>query len=346
MKPKTSQLLKELEKATKGSFFCSESEHSFIPFIWETAEKGNLVPDKLLMSEGFLYQAEISDVFPQNLKSNREGRIDAIQKDDNSRQKLMSFFEMQQININDVNISTIRPASQRYHLLTKENLMEELQEEDLKQQEFIDFLSSSCKSVEVYIAKKDDADEYPDNEFESFPLILVETFDREWIGIVPEVDADDSARRSEPLPKRAEAPLNQEEESRESTTSLLAEIKERLANVSFITRQYYEPDYQVNSFTLKFSKSKESVLCLLLEASGFFRVYQFQDFHEEAGLSDNDPEYKENTKSMEAVDEILTSNLINLREYIVGCMSIFYLYDVGQTTDGDWVGVRTIAIWT
>jgi Nuclease A inhibitor-like protein len=72
-------------------------------------------------------------------------------------------------------------------------------------------------------------------------------------------------------------------------------------------------------------------------------------FSQEAELydeDDEDPEEKRYYTSLEPLDRLLVSNLSNLREYVVGCESVFYLYDVGQNSDGDWVGVSTIATWT
>ena len=111
------------------------------------------------------------------------------------------------------------------------------------------------------------------------------------------------------------------------------EIKERLSNIKFITRQYYEPDYEVDTYILETAKNKEILLSRLLYLNGFINTCHFEDFSNEF-------------ENLKPLNEILRSNLTDLREYVIGCMSIFYLYDVGQTIDGDWVGVRTTAVWT
>ncbi|WP_019502054.1 hypothetical protein [Pseudanabaena sp. PCC 6802] len=79
----------------------------------------------------------------------------------------------------------IFPQNLKFHT---GDLSEEQQAEDRKQLEFIDFLRSRCKTVEVYFAEKYDAPRELNEKFESFPLILAETEDGEWIGITPEVD--------------------------------------------------------------------------------------------------------------------------------------------------------------
>jgi hypothetical protein len=312
-----------------------------------------------------------------------------------------------------------------------------MQAEDRKQIEFIDFLRSRCKSVEIYIAEKYDGS---DDKFESLPLILAETSDGEWIGVTPEVDADFNARlrknispfdsdlkkekefwehsrwKSEKIPfqiwdnislqakadfyirfdlqsllrssdisvpdsilkqnqfgstvpqfyTRMDWSYNLREElSKEDridkllqidalkrqqvnkVTHLLAtEIKEKLLGVKVLTRQYYEPNHPVENFVMSASARKECVLTSLLEAVGFVRTCPFQEFSKEAENYKDYPNEASHYIKLKPIDDFLGNNLSNLREYVVGCMSVYYLYDVGQTSDGDWVGVRTVAIWT
>jgi hypothetical protein len=94
------------------------------------------------------------------------------------------------------------------------------------------------------------------------------------------------------------------------------------------------------------SANKEFVLNSLLEAVGFVNTFAFQEFSKEAENYEGYPDEMEDYTRLKPIDEFLVNNLSNLREYVVGCMSVFYLYDVGQTSDGDWIGVRTVAIWT
>jgi hypothetical protein len=314
-----------------------------------------------------------------------------------------------------------------------------MQAEDLNQLEFIDFLRSRCKSVEVYIAKKFDAPESED-EFESFPLILIETENGEWIGVAPEVDADFNARlrenispfdsdlkkeqefwkyarnKAEAIPSeildtislkaksdfyvrfdlesliknsdifvpdsilkrkhfgdrvpqfytRLDWSYNLQKKLLESSdynsflqievlkrqqvnkaTYLLAtEIKEKLLGMKLFTRQYGKPHEPVENFVMSASANKEFVLNSLLEAVGFVNTFAFQEFSKEAENYEGYPDEMEDYTRLKPIDEFLVNNLSNLREYVVGCMSVFYLYDVGQTSDGDWIGVRTVAIWT
>lgn len=42
----------------------------------------------------------------------------------------------------------------------------------------------------------------------------------------------------------------------------------------------------------------------------------------------------------------MAENLTRIRRYEGGCMSISYLYNVGQNAASDWVGVTTVGIWT
>lgn len=366
MKVTTGRLLRELRGVVEDLVYSSESEYPIEPFVWEIAESGELTLDKLLQSEGFLRQVEIDDVFPQHLKFPRE------------------------------------------------NHPEELQAEDHKQQELIDFLRSRCKSVQVYLARKNDGCDDPETEFESFPLILAETKTGEWVGIAPEVDTDFETRMNaerlladydpclekrfwesafsyqEHMPsqnradfyvrfdlksllKSLDVPLHpdltrsttvsdflvqrneaekllemaahQNEQISESTLSLAAEIKELLVGMKLLIREYYEQYWDVERFIMKTDITKELALSHLLNATGFSRICQFIEFSKEAELYDDDPEDERYT-SLKPLDELFAYNLSDLREYVVGCMSIFYLYSVGRTLHGDWVGIRTVAVWT
>lgn len=395
MNANTARLLESLRQTTDGLLYQSEAEYPIEPFLWDAAAKGTLTPEKLLASEGFLRQVEISEIFPQNLK---------------------------------------------FH---GETLSAAMQAEDQKQHELIDFLRSRCKTVEVYLAQKDDAPNAPFQEFEAFPLILAETQAGEWLGITPEVSADfqrrmraeslisdhdpylekkfwQTARDIDPslaqqkadfyvrfdlhsfLEKSSEIELfqtptgsfsvrdfliKQEGSTRlvemfanrnvqigSATLSLASEIKEMLVGTKLFVTAYYQKHEEKTQFILRVAASKAALIADLLYANGFCGLYQFVKFSDEAELNyQGDPEeqlqyeqftefydetetsedeleeqrqYEWQYERLKSLDQLLLSNLSNLREYVVGCISVFYLYSVGQTADGDWVGVRTTAVWT
>lgn len=378
MNANTTRLLESLRQTTDGLLYQSEAEYPIEPFVWDIANKGALTPEKLLASEGFLRQVEVSEFFPQNLK---------------------------------------------FH---GETLSAAMQAEDQKQQELIDFLRSRCKTVEVYLAQKNDAPDAPFQEFEAFPLILAETQTGEWVGIAPEVDAGfqrrmraeslisdhdpylekkfwQTARDIDPslaqqkadfyvrfdlhsfLEKSSEIELfqtptgsfsvrdfliKQEGSTRlvemfanrnvqigSATLALASEIKEILVNMKLFATAYYGKHQEITTFVLRMATSKVSVLSDLLYATGFCGLYQFvkfsdeaepceADFSDEAESCEDDLDEQRRYERLKSLDRLLLSNLSNLQEYIVGCKSVFYLYSVGQTVDGDWVGVLTTAVWT
>lgn len=366
MRATTARLFEELKQVTADLCYSTEAEYPIEPFVWEFAEKGELTLDKLWQFEGFLQQVKIDQVFPQNLK---------------------------------------------FH---QNNLWDEMQVEDRKQLELIEFLRSRCQSLEVYLAQKDDGPDDVATEFEEFPLILAETATGEWIGIAPEATTDFETRLSaerlgvdynplleqqfwwsafsykerlpphnradfyvrfdlESLLRSLEIPLSADletsltikeflvklkqadsllpiatrhtEQVSAVTLSLATEIKKRLIGIKLFTRQFCEPHQPVERFVMRIASTKELLICDLVDAMGFARVCQFIQFSQEAEGYD-DPEDEERYTSLEPLDQLLTSNLSNLREYVVGCASVFYLYDVGQTLDGDWLGVSTAAVWT
>jgi hypothetical protein len=97
---------------------------------------------------------------------------------------------------------------------------------------------------------------------------------------------------------------------------------------------------------MRIATNQAALVDSLVDATGFSRVREFNQFGKEAELYNDHPEAGKRYMVLKPLDELLVKNLSSLREYVVGCMSVFYLYSFGETSEGDWVGVRTTAIWT
>lgn len=82
---------------------------------------------------------------------------------------------------------------------------------------------------------------------------------------------------------------------------------------------------------------KDELLYRLLGTVEFFRAYTFDEY--------SSGEYQDCEK-FHCLDEILKSNLTSLRDYIIGLNAKFFIYSIGRTMEGDWLGVSTSATWT
>ncbi|MEM9503544.1 MAG: nuclease A inhibitor family protein, partial [Cyanobacteria bacterium P01_E01_bin.43] len=139
----------------------------------------------------------------------------------------------------------------------------------------------------------------------------------------------------------------QNTQAEEATLSLIEEIKQRLMGMELWTKQFFEPNFHAERFVVRVSKTKQNLLSSLATAAGFTRASEFLNLNSEDDLDEYDSEaVRQSEARLKVLDQWMTDNLKNLRSYEVGCMSVFYVYKIGQNVDGDWVGVTTVGIWT
>lgn len=362
MKSTTARLLEELRTITEGSVYYTEAEYPIEPFVWEVAENGELTLDKLLQAEGFLRQVKSDDVFPQNLKFHTEKLSEEMQVEDRKQQVLIDFLQSHcqslEVHLARKNDGPHEPETEfeSFPLILAETKAEEwigiAPEVDTDFETrlnaarlFPDYDPHAEQRIWRYafweierIPPQNRADLYVRFDLESLlrssEVPLSPISDRS-------ITVRDSLMRNENAEALLEMAARQKAQVSKATLSLAAEIKELLVGMKLSTKQYYVPQQAVESFVMRAATSRELVLSGLLDAARFARVCQFIEFSKEADDTE-DTRYT----SLKSLDQLLLHNLSNLREYVVGCMSVFYLYDVGQTSDGDWVGVRTTAVWT
>lgn len=202
-------------------------------------------------------------------------------------------------------------------------------------QEIINFLELYTTSSQIYrISLEDESGEY-----EAFHILVGNTKDGDWIGICPKIDTEPSARRSEKFLIESSTLV------KESTLELKTKLEPLLAKLKFIVIEYYEKNQEKQGFVLEIADTRAVMMKKLLDSIGFVKTCAFKGFSENAEEND-DPESREYFEKFKPLDELLKSRLTNLREYVIGGMAVYYLYDIGQTPYEDWVGVWTIAIWT
>ncbi len=198
-------------------------------------------------------------------------------------------------------------------------------------------LQKSLESIEILrISISGETEDL--GEYETFYLIIGKTQAGDWIGISPKIDAESSARRSDILL------LDSSVLVRENTLALVTELENMLPGLEFPVVQYYVKD-KIENFLIETAENRELLIDKILHSLEFVKTCAFKKFSDYySPIRDEDEEV--DFEKVKRLDRILQSNLTNIREYVIGGMAIYYLYDIGQTQGGDWIGVSTIAIWT
>jgi Nuclease A inhibitor-like protein len=165
--------------------------------------------------------------------------------------------------------------------------------------------------------------------------------DGRWIGISPIRRYIEFPDR--PTPEKFQA---QSIEPRDiEILELQSKLKPILDSVAFIGRQCYDVYDEEHQYACEFAETEDAVINRLLHLSNFLNTWEFEGM----ALGDTGLEGLSNLKEegkFDTIDRLLRSHLKNLRVYIVGSISIFDIYAVGQAQSGDWLGVSTTAIWT
>lgn len=100
-------------------------------------------------------------------------------------------------------------------------------------------------------------------------------------------------------------------------------------------------DITTREFYVTYANSLGQLIYQLLDAIDFMITCSFAPFGSVAEYED--PEFFQN---IHPLDQLLQLNLTNLQEYVIGTYSLFHIYAIGNTQNGDYVGVSTVAVWT
>jgi len=101
-------------------------------------------------------------------------------------------------------------------------------------------------------------------------------------------------------------------------------------------------------YVIETAYARDLIFYKLLKSVGFFRAYLFEDFSKDYNENDleGDDEELKYYERLKALEQLLRLELRDLREYVIGVGSTCHLYDLGKTSDNDWLGVHTVATWT
>ncbi|AFZ02767.1 nuclease A inhibitor family protein [Calothrix sp. PCC 6303] len=210
--------------------------------------------------------------------------------------------------------------------------------------EIIDLIESTASKLEIYQIKINDES----GEYEAFQIFIIQTENGDWLGFAPKIEAEPSSRRSEKIQ------ITDNTQISPSAIELKSKLELLLSQLKFIVTEYYEPNQIKQGFILEIAATKSDVIYKLLDSLGFLKVCNFKKFSDYLDFDEkdylNNPEFLEQIRQIhqqyQSLDNFLESNLSNLREYVLGGMAVYYLYNIGQTQEGDWVGIATTAIWT
>lgn len=195
-------------------------------------------------------------------------------------------------------------------------------------------LQTHCKNINVYKILHFDPmlrDQNQDN-MDEFYIIIAETHEGNWLGIAPKIGAEDYVRSDTyrvQIPTDA-TPIN-------SNQTLINHLENLLTGLEFATIQ----DITTREFYLTYANSQAQIIYQLLDAIDFVITCSFAPFGSVAEYED--PEYFQN---IHPLDQLLQLNLTNLQEYVIGTYSLFHIYAIGNTQNGDYVGVSTVAVST
>jgi Nuclease A inhibitor-like protein len=172
--------------------------------------------------------------------------------------------------------------------------------------------------------------------FESIKILVGKVSDDCWIGISP--ICSNIEFPNQPTLKKFLARKTENDE----TAAIKFKLKPVLDVMTFITRSCYLDFEKDNRYVCEFAKTESEAINRLLHLSNFINTWKFEGIGcARTGYFDIDE-----ASRFDCIDELLTSYLKNLRVHVVGTISMFDLYAIGQSENGDWLGVSTTAIWT
>jgi hypothetical protein len=179
-----------------------------------------------------------------------------------------------------------------------------------------------------------------DDLHDSFRIVFGSTTSGEWIGISPRIPAD----FEEWNPRGTGSPLLPiYVPQTQITRDLLARLEPLLPDLDFDEPNFWG-GYRFKGFIVRVGATRELMFSSLLDSIGFARKFPFLKFTPVVSEED-EGEDEEVLVATQALDTLLQSNLSNLHTYLFGICTCYNIYAIGQTQEGDWAGVASMAVW-
>lgn len=199
-------------------------------------------------------------------------------------------------------------------------------------QDFIDFLRSYTTNLQLdqISFSAPNTHELGINE-----CFIGNTLDGDWIGIARELDLGNAGASNDKFLLKTPTQLSK------NTLKLLSELEIATKKLKYIGQSQYHtfppsPVFIDPKYVWEVAATREDVLEKLLDTTEIVRTFEFDNF-EDFGYEEEEKERFIN------LAQLLHSRLTNLRKYVFfSC----YIYFVGDTQDGDVVGIWTQVTWT
>ena len=312
LKPNNTRLFQKLEAATVDLLFYSEDEHPFETFIWEIDKQGSFNLTDFLLDTGFVKPITEEDFF--------------------------NLIKPADISFEDDTIAEIESEKARTEQI------EAFQQIQGYQTRILSLLKSQSETVEIF--RFEIWEQYDPIVYEAFDFVVAKLNNTNWLGFTPLIDGMSSYLKNGDFPwiPGEIIPLSEPQNIQPKTLELRQQVREILDNNQFPIIQYYGKG-TTKEFIVEVAESKNSLITRLLHNSGSAKATSWEKF----GNYHSDCTDKAEEKRLvryQNLDRLLESNLKNIKEYVMGSMADYYIYVIGETQTGDYLGVSTIVVHT
>ncbi len=356
--------LAAIDDSIEGVIFRTESDNFISSFLWNISTQGDFSIGELLKSTGNLIPIEVDDFL---------GWKEYLQDFERWEDLITQNPEYFTPHCGEIP-SHIRERFEQFQVVSARSVIMEQRYLDLlellrshvaelRAYKVIKYDESVCEESEeegdeLPVDEESDEVEYAfpiglyTNVFESFNILVGKVNDNCWIGISSiSPYSDYPLTRPTPqkfIPQRLDSLVP-------DLQALETKVKPILDSLSVVVRQFYNSYEEVECYACEFAETEAALIDRLLHLSNYLRTWEFEGMslgdgderREGYGYTEEDEEYNEKEEyKFDEIDRLLKEMLGDLRVHILGNQSIFDIYAIGRSPDGDWLGVSTRAIWT
>lgn len=366
MQNDTAELLASIDASIQGLLFRTEADYALKSFVWDVSTQGEFNISRLLKSTDNLVAIELDDFLSwgEYLEDFERWKEFLAQNPEYSTYEQSNYSHADVPLWMDVPLWTrqnaVRKRAEEYDIARSESAV-------MKQryQSLVEALQAYASDLQVYrVVKYDEtvpSNDYSNdrrssrNVFESFKILVGKVSNNCWMGISPISSYVEFPTRPTPekfLTQRIEQHITEE---------FAAKFRPIIDDLTFIMRRCYDRYERENQYACEFAETEEAVINRLIHLSNFLTTWNFEgmalggeglegvyNFEEgDDGLEGAYVlEFPEEEGKFDLIDQLLRSHLKNLRIHIIGSISVFDIYAIGQAQSGNWLGVSTIAVWT
>jgi hypothetical protein len=325
MKPATEQLLATLELLTDGLKFEVPREtsvwHPITPFSWDIEAQGELNALNLLKFKGAvqLTDAEVAIANWQAIEQQGTPTEDGYYAPETDRENILD------------------EATQAKRIAAYQSLLE--------------LLKAELQELQVYSFSCNQSDSYREGTYTSY-AIVGRTQDNDWICLASTVP-EQTGLKDQEISRSSDTEISASKPLGVHTSAIISRIEEILTELPPVEIYgYYEGGYDYtyeHEIIYKAAAIRELAFenaADLVEIDQFKGFYLDSDYfckeiHHDYELTKEDIELDQLYLRYQKLNQFLTQNLSNLTVYRFIFWDWDYLYVLGQTQAGDWLGVET-----